>query len=70
MKDSHTPQSPSLATVAGTWLFLCCLLLAICMLCAGCGTVKGLGQDLQHGSDVVREYMAQPSTAPSYPQRP
>lgn len=31
------------------------------LLLAGCGTVQGIGQDLQQASEITREYMAQPS---------
>lgn len=31
------------------------------LLLAGCGTVQGMGLDLQQASEITREYMAQPS---------
>jgi len=69
MRDKHTPESPNMATIIGVWMALACFLLVICMLCAGCSTVAGLGQDLQDGSEMVKEYMGKQQASPSYPQR-
>ena len=45
--------------------YLICGMLAGAMVCllVGCGTISGLGQDLQQGSAAARGYMADETAA-------
>lgn len=53
------PDDPEAARCCAAPLVLLAGILALALLlAAGCGTVKGIGQDLQDASDVTREYMA------------
>lgn len=54
-----TPQ-PTGGICACLIVLLFILGLAVLLL-AGCGTVQGMGLDLQQASEITREYMAQPS---------
>lgn len=58
------PQLPACVTPGvGFGLFALCLILAVCcLLASGCGTVRGLGEDLQNASDATSGYIERSTT--------